>query len=90
MPRSVSCQTRMLIYLFLKKALQETLKIFKKSNLKYLLTGENLNLKLMYCIIWNSLHYKLGCRPQFLRYKMHIEIKTFENAFYSENMVHPK
>ena len=47
MLRSVSCQTRMLIYLFLKKALQETLKIFKKSNLKYLLTGENLNLKLM-------------------------------------------
>ena len=58
MLRSVSCQTRMLIYLFLKKALQETLKIFKKSNLKYLLTGENLNLKLMYCIIWNSLHYR--------------------------------
>ena len=52
MPRSVSCQTRMLLYLFLKKALQETLKIFKKSNLKYLLTGENLNLKLMYCIIF--------------------------------------
>ena len=44
MLRSVSCQTRMLIYLFLKKALQETLKIFKKSNLKYLLTSENLNL----------------------------------------------
>ena len=32
MLRSVSCQTRMLIYLFLKKALQETVKIFKKSN----------------------------------------------------------